>query len=551
MLLSLRLRDFVIVDELELHFQAGFTVLTGETGAGKSILIDALGFLLGERADASVVRHGKDKADLSAEFDIRQQPDLIALLAEYALEGDEGICLLRRTIDGNGRSRAFVNGQSATAAQLREIGEFLLDIHGQHAHQSLMRADAQRNLLDAYAGSTALAQTVKAAFLEWRRAQAALETASRDAEGIADERDRLNWQVNELDSLKLSDTEWVDLQAEHSRLSHAASLIEGGQVALAALAEEDGSAQSILSSAASRLQSLADLDPALGETVDLLAAASANLSEAVSALRRYAEHVDLDPARLAVVEGRMDDIYRLARKHRVEPSALLERLAMWQGRLAALAESADLERLREIVAHSEASFRKAATALSQARHATAQRLAELVSGEMQRMAMGGSRFEVALLPTEVPAAYGFEQVEFQVAPHAAAPARSIAKVASGGELSRISLALQVITSQVANVPTLIFDEVDVGIGGSVAQIVGKLLKTLGERHQVLCVTHLPQVAACGDQQLQVSKRQDDNSVTSRITELDKDGRIEEIARMLGGVDITPTTRQHAAELLGY
>jgi DNA repair protein RecN (Recombination protein N) len=551
MLLSLRLRDFVIVDELELSFRAGFTVLTGETGAGKSILIDALSLLLGERADAGIVRHGCERAELAAEFDIAKRPALISLLKEAALEGDDGLLLVRRSIDASGRSRAFINGQSATLAQLKQVGEFLVDIHGQHAHQSLMRSDAQRQLLDAFAGQSDLARSVRQAHAVWKQAEARLAEASKHAGEFAAERERLLWQVEELNTLKLAEGEWAELQQEHTRLSHAASLIDGGQQALETLADGELNAQSLLAAVQSRIADLAALDPDLSETLDLLATADAHLSEAVHALRYYAERVELDPGRLAEVERRMDDIYRLARKYRIEPEQLPERLAAWQARLAELGGGEGLEGLDAAVKVAEADFRGVAGALSAARHATAARLGDAVSMEMQTMAMAGSRFEIALVALDTPAAFGLEQVEFQVAPHAAAPARPLAKVASGGELSRISLALQVVTSQVADVPTLIFDEVDVGIGGRVAEIVGKLLKKLGERHQVLCITHLPQVAASGDQQLQVSKQQTDEHVSSRIAELDRQSRIEEIARMLGGVDITDTTRQHAAEMLGY
>lgn len=551
MLLSLRLNDFVIVDELELNFAAGFTVLTGETGAGKSILIDALALLMGERAEAGVVRHGAERAELAAEFDVAGRADLAALLQEYALEGDDGILLLRRSIDAGGRSRAFVNGKSATLAQLKEVGDFLVDIHGQHAHQSLMRADAQRSLLDAYAGQTELARAVKQAHAHWRQAEDRLLQASKHEGEFAAERERLLWQIDELTTLGLAEGEWAELQQEHSRLSHAASLIEGGQQALDTLADGEMNIQSLLGGLQSRLADLAALDAGLNEAAELIANADANLTEAIHALRHYADRVELDPQRLSEVERRMDDIHRLARKYRVEPEQLAQRLASWQARLAELGGGEGLEALQAAARKMEAAFRKEAEKLSKTRQTTAGKLGKAVSAEMQTMAMAGSRFEIALLPLDTPAAFGLEQVEFQVAPHASAPARSMAKVASGGELSRISLALQVVTSQVAEVPTLIFDEVDVGIGGRVAEIVGKLLKQLGKRHQVLCITHLPQVAACGDQQLQVSKKQTANSIRSSIAQLDRDGRIEEIARMLGGVDITDTTRQHAAEMLGY
>lgn len=551
MLLSLRLRHFVIVDELELHFQPGFTVLTGETGAGKSILIDALGLLLGARAEAGLVRQGCDKADLTAEFALPPDlPELHDWLQTQELLGDEGVCLLRRTVDAQGRSRAFINGQVATVAQLRTVGEFLLDIHGQHAHQSLMRAEVQRNVLDAYAGATGLVQQVRAAYLQWRQVVDALERARKDADVLGRERENLSWQVEELAALGMAPDEWESLQAEHQRLSHASSLIEGGQQVLAALAADDSGVHETLLGVQARLRPLAPIDPALAEVLALLDTAEAHVSEAVHHLRRHAERVELDPERLAVVERRMDDLYRMARKHRVEPARLPECLLGWQRRLDEIAQDADVEGLDAARQSAEVAYYQLASALKARRQVAAVCLGEKVSEQMQAMAMQGSRLAVALLPLEGPAGHGLEAVEFQVAPHAAAPARSLAKVASGGELSRISLALQVVTSQITQVPTLIFDEVDVGIGGGVAQIVGQLLRRLGERHQVLCVTHLPQVAACGNQQLQVSKRQGEEGVISHIQCLTETGRIEEIARMLGGVEITATTRQHAAELLG-
>ncbi|MGQ5522572.1 DNA repair protein RecN [Chitinimonas sp. PSY-7] len=551
MLLTLRLRNFVIVDELELAFGRGFSVLTGETGAGKSILIDALSLLLGERADAGVVRHGADKADLTAEFDIQGQAELQTLLHEYDFEGDDDALLLRRSIDASGRSRAFINGHAATLAQLKELGEFLVDIHGQHAHQSLLRSEAQRKLLDAYAGQTEQARNVRIAFQAWKKAEEKCHEATRHAGEYAAERERLQWQIDELATLNLQEDEWQTLQQEHGRLSHAASLIEGSQGALEALADGEQNAQSLLASVQTRLIDLARLDSALNETVDLLATADANLSEAVHALRHYAGRVELDPERLGEVERRMDDIYRLARKYRVEPEQLAERLIAWRSRLAELGGDEGIEALETARAKAEAHYHQQAAPLSKARSGAAEKLGKVVSAEMQAMALVGSRFEIALQPVSAPAAFGLEQVEFLVAPHAKAPARALAKVASGGELSRISLALQVVTSQVAAVPTLIFDEVDVGIGGRVAEIVGKLLKKLGERHQVLCITHLPQVAASGDNQLQVAKTTSKSKVSSQIAVLDREGRIEEIARMLGGVDITDTTRQHAREMLGF
>lgn len=550
MLLSLHLRDFVIVDELELNFSQGFTVLTGETGAGKSILIDALGLLLGDRADAGVVRHGADKAELSATFDICRHAMLAERLKADALDGDDGFLLVRRTIDAAGRSRAFVNGQAATLTQLRDIGEYLVAIHGQHAHQSLMRSDAQRDLLDAYAGQTSLAREVKQRFSVWKQTSEKLAEAKRHAGEFAAERERLQWQIDEVRALNLASGEWAELQAEQSRLSHAVSLIDGGQAALNTLAEADVNAQDMLATVQTRLQDLAALDPALNEAVELLAAVDANLSEAVHALRRYADKVELDPSRLAELERRMDDVFRLSRKYRIEPEQLADKLAGWQARLNELGGAEGIDALEQANLAAEAAYQQVATKLSQTRQEFAASLGDKVSEQMQDLAMAGSRFDIALFALETPAAFGLEQVEFQVAQHAGVPARALAKVASGGELSRISLALQVVTSQVAAVPTLIFDEVDVGIGGRVAEMVGKLLKTLGTAHQVLCVTHLPQVAASGDQQFQVSKQQQAGAVVSQIQQLTPAARVEEIARMLGGMEITDTTRRHAAELLG-
>ncbi len=550
MLLSLSIRDFVLVDRLDLRFDTGFTVLSGETGAGKSVLIDALGLLLGDRADAGWVRHGAGRAELAAQFDIAGQDSVVQLLEDYALEGDEGLCLLRRTIDSSGRSRAFINGQPATAAQLKEIGEYLVDIHGQHAHQSLLRSEAQRTLLDAYGGQGSAVTAVRGAFQQWRQLKDRLDRAVLHADEHSAERERLLWQIDEVAALELLPDEWMALQTEHARLAHAAALIEGCEAGLSALSEGEVSCQSMLASTQAQLGALVDYDPELQETIDLLASVEAQLSETVYSLRHYSRRLELDPERLGEVERRMDTLYRISRKYRCEVEKLPELLEQWRGRLNELGVNEDVEALTAAVAEAEQTYRALAVELSAARASAASRLGEVVSQEMQTMAMAGSRFEIALIALEQPAAYGLEQVEFRVAPHAQAPARSLAKVASGGELSRISLALQVVTSQLASVPTLIFDEVDVGIGGRVAEIVGQLLKRLGQRHQVLCVTHLPQVAACGDRQFQVSKHQSENGIYSRIEALDDRGRVEEIARMLGGVELTDLTRQHAAEMLG-
>ena len=548
MLRHLTIRDFVIVDRLELEFAAGFGALTGETGAGKSILIDALALALGERADAGVVRAGCDKADVAATFDIGKLPQVGAWLAANDLEAEDEV-ILRRVLDAGGRSRGYINGSPATAQQLREVGEFLVDIHGQHAHQSLLRADAQRALLDSHAGLTASAQQVATAYRSWRDALQILQSASTGAEALEREREQLEWQVRELDTLAFSGAEWAELEVEHRRLGHAASLIEGAQFALDVLADGEAACAGQVDRVATRLDGLASYDPALQDVADLLQSAQAELTEAVSTLRRYVDRVDLDPARLAEVERRMEAVLACARKYRVQPGDLPALLADWQARLAALNASADLAGLSARVDAARAEFLRLAELLSAGRRRVAGDMGAAVSVLMQQLALASGRFEVALLPLAEGAAYGLEQVEFRVGGLAGQEAKPLAKVASGGELSRISLAIQVLTSRSASVPTLIFDEVDVGIGGGVAEIVGRLLRELGGERQVLCVTHLPQVAARAEWQWQVSKEIRDGATLSSIQPLGDDQRVREIARMLGGVEVTDITLAHAGELL--
>ncbi|WP_306603732.1 DNA repair protein RecN [Azonexus sp.] len=557
MLQHLTLRDFVIVDRLELEFSAGFGTLTGETGAGKSILIDALALALGERADAGVVRAGCEKAEIAATFDIAALPAVARWLEENGFE-TEGDLLLRRVIDAGGRSRAWINGSSATIQQLREVGEWLVDIHGQHAHQSLLRADAQRQLLDAHAGLEDLVRTVGAAWRRWRDADQAWRLASEGSDALLREREQLEWQVRELDALAFNAEEWATLDGEQRRLGHAASLIEGAQYALGVLADDETACERQIDRVSTRLAGLAEYDPALAEVAGVLGSVQAELSDAVSTLRRYTDRVDLDPSRLAEVERRMDSILALARKYRVQPVELPVLLAEWRERLATLSAAADLAALQANVELLQRAYLESATLLSAGRQVAAQEMGVQVSAVMGQLALSSGRFEVALLPVENAAsqggflrgaAYGLEQVEFRIGGLAGNEAKPLAKVASGGELSRISLAIQVLTSRSASVPTLIFDEVDVGIGGGVAEIVGRLLHELGQERQVLCVTHLPQVAARADWQWQVSKAKRDGVMLSAIQPLDEASRVQEIARMLGGVDITEITLQHAQELL--
>ena len=548
MLRQLAIRDFVIVDRLDLEFSAGFGALTGETGAGKSILIDALALALGDRADAGVVRAGCDKAEVAATFALGGLPQVGAWLAANDLEADDEL-LLRRVLDAGGRSRGYINGSPATAQQMREVGEFLVDIHGQHTHQSLLRTDAQRALLDSHAGLSDLVRQVANAYRAWREALQMQQAAAAGAEALAREREQLEWQVRELEMLAFVADEWTALELEHKRLGHAASLIEGARFALDALADGEVACAGGLDGVVNRLGDLADFDPALQEVSGLLQSAQAELGEAISILRRYADRVDLDPARLAEVERRMEAVLACARKYRVQAAELPGLLVGWQARLATLNAAADLDALATRVATAHAEYLGYACELSAGRQRVAAEMGAAVSALMQQLALASGRFEVALLPLAEGAAYGLEQVEFRVGGLAGLEAKPLAKVASGGELSRISLALQVLTSRSASVPTLIFDEVDVGIGGGVAEIVGRLLRELGNERQVLCVTHLPQVAARAEWQWQVSKTTRDDVTLSAIESLNEEQRIREIARMLGGVEVTDITLAHACELL--
>ena len=546
MLRTLSIRDFVIVDLIELDFAGGFSVFTGETGAGKSILIDALALALGGRGDASVVREGAARADITAEFAVG--PQASAWLAAHELALDEGGVLLRRVIDNAGRSKAFVNGIAATATQLRELGEMLVDIHGQHAHQSLLKGDAQRVLLDTQAGLQEEARAVTVAYRAWRAILRQREEFETNAKNVLIERDRLEWQVGELDKLAAKPGEWTDVSNEHSRLSHAASLIEGAQEALDTISESDQPMLSQLTSLTLKLGKLADIDVGLTPVLELLEPARIQLQEAVYGLNEYLDRVELDPARLQQVETRMSDLHATARKFRVQPEDLPAEHETLAARLQSLAAATDMDALRAQEAKAKDAYLALARKLGEARVTAATALGDAVTAAMQELSMQGGRFSVALQPCE-PASYGIEQVEFLVAGHAGTSLRPLAKVASGGELARIALAISVITSASTATPTLIFDEVDSGIGGAVAEVVGRLLRRLGHDRQVLCVTHLPQVASQANQHFEVSKASSAGKPVSRIAALDAKARVEEIARMLGGLEITAITRKHARELL--
>ena len=551
MLLSLSIRNFVIVELLDLEFGPGFSVLTGETGAGKSILIDALLLALGERAEADVVREGAARAEIGAEFRIGEAArDWIA--AQDLGGEDAGLVLLRRTVDAGGRSRAFINGSAVTLAQLRELGELLVDVHGQHAHQSLLKGGSQQRLLDDPGGVAAAAREVAHRFAELRRAGRARAEAEAMAGSAQAEADRLRWTVEERDELAPQPGEWEAVEAEHRRLSHAAGLLEGAQAAVEALGEGDAAALERIDAMLARLQSLAQYDARLAAVLESLAAARVQLDDAVRELNRYLGQADLDGARLAQVEARVAALHAAARKLRSTPAELPALLADAQARLAALSAASDLEALRAQESAALARYTEAARALSKARVKAARQMAAEVTRAMQDLSMAGGRFEVNLVPLAdgETAATGAERVEFLVAGHAGVAPKPLVRVASGGELARISLAIAVIAASATPVGTLVFDEVDAGIGGAVAETVGRLLRQLGQQRQVLCVTHLPQVAACGDAHLVVSKAPAaDGRPVSQIRPLDRKSRVDEIARMLGGIEITETTRKHARELL--
>jgi DNA repair protein RecN (Recombination protein N) len=549
MLRLLSIRNFVVVEALDLELARGFTVLTGETGAGKSILLDALGLLLGDRFELRQLRADADRAELAAEFDVDDAPGVTVWLDEQALSGDDTL-LVRRVLEANGRSRAWVNGRPATLAQLAELGERLVGVHGQHAHQALTTSEAQRALVDAFGGFATLTREVAEVWRAWRAAVDKRDAAAGAAAATAAERDFLAERERELAALAVSEEEWRDLNAVQSRLAHAASLIETAEAAEAALLEDDDALTRRLAQLIQRVRSAAAHDPALGEVAALLEPAAIQLDEAGHALRDYRRRLDIDPAELRRVEERLSAVHDVARKHRVRPDALPALFAETQARLAALAESSDVEALERRAAETEARYRDLAKQLSGKRRFAASELANRVTAAMQELAMTGGRLEVACTPLDTPMSFGLEQIELQVAAHPKQPLGPLSRVASGGELSRIALAIQVVASEVAAVPTLVFDEVDTGIGGRSADPLGRSLWSLARRHQVLCVTHLPQIAAHADVHYRIAKRERDGRTVTEVEQLDREGRIVELAAMLGGESAAgPATLASARELL--
>ncbi len=543
---SITLCDFVIVQRLELEFSGGFTALTGETGAGKSILIDALQLALGARADAGLVREGASRTEVSAEFDTPAA--LRPWLEETGFAIDECL-LLRRTVDSHGKSRGWINGTPATAAQLRTAAECLLDIHGQHAWQSLTRPDAVRSLLDAYASLST--QTVSACWQSWRTARKALEQAQSAQDHLERDRDRLQWQIAEVDKLAPGAQEWEELNAQHTRLSHAQSLLDTAHTAVEWLDGENHSALSRLSRASELLQAQEHLEPEFRNLHDMLAGSLAQAEEAVRSLQAYLRHVDLDPEGLAALDQRVSLWLTLARRYKRTPAELPLLLAGWKQELARLEACADMAGLEAAAQAAAAVYQEAARQLSRQRALAAPRLSRAITEAMQLLGMQGGHFEVALSPSTHPGAHGVDDVVFLMAGHPGATPRPLGKIASGGELSRISLAIAVTTSALGEAQTLIFDEVDAGVGGAVAEAVGRLMHQLGSDRQVLAVTHLPQVAAQAHQHLVVAKARSSTGSLSTVQAVTAEQRVREIARMLGGQQLSSTSLAHAQEMLGW
>lgn len=552
MLVHLSVHNYAIVEHLDLELQRGMTVISGETGAGKSIMLDALGLALGDRADSSVVRQGADKADILASFDLADIPDAQAWLAARDLDND-GPCILRRVITAEGRSRGYINGSPCPQGDLKALGELLIDIHSQHEHQSLLKPDTHRRLLDEYAGAQELARQVHLAAQRWKQTRQTLDRLSNASDEQRARHQLLSYQLEELENLALGEHELEQLEQEHKNLANAGQLLGACQQVMELCSENDaGNVLSALTSSLQRLTAFQGQSGALGEAVNLLASAQIQVEEAVGELNRFIDHFDADPQRQQALEERLDAIYSLARKHRVQPAELPELQQRLLSELESLnADDEAVERLGEELEAYARHYLEKAEELSRVRQAAATCLGEAVEDEIQRLGMPGGRFSVVLKPVapgENPP-HGLELVEFLVSANPGQPPRALAKVASGGELSRISLAIQVITAQTSRTPTLVFDEVDVGIGGPTAEIVGQLLRRLGERGQVLTVTHLPQVAAQGHNHLFVHKARGADETRTAVAELNGDARVEEIAKMLGGVDLTEQSLAHARQMV--
>lgn len=548
MLRSLTIQDFVLVDDLTLHFEAGFNVLTGETGAGKSILIDAVGLLLGDRADSEQVKKGALQATISAQFDITQLPIVQNWLQKEQFKTDQPLELTRQ-IDAKGRSHNFINQQNATLSQMKTIGEYLVDIHGQQSHQSLVRSETQRALLDAYAGASFLADKVAVAWKEWQEAIRQKQFAEEKANLAKASHEILTQQIEEAMDLALKPGEWGQLNDAHNRLANANLLITEVQQAIFLLSDGQDNCLNLTNQIQHALDKAASMDQRLLETKTLLESAQVEMREVLHNLRQYASKLKEDPEALAATESRIDRVLRLSRKYHVEPQALDSQLVVWQDELVKMNEAMDLEYLIQAEEKARNCYHQLATELTKMRQMAAKALEDKIAQQMKKLAMPSANFAIHLTPLSQASQHGLEAVDYWVSMNAGVDPRLLAKVASGGELSRISLAMQVAMSEVSKIPTLIFDEVDSGVGGGVAETIGQLLKNLGSPHQVFVITHLAQVAVYADQHWCVSKAPWQDRMRVTVTHLGQDARIEEVARMLGGLQITELTKQHAKEML--
>lgn len=552
MLVNLQVRDFAIVDRITAEFAPGMTVLTGETGAGKSILVDALGLVLGERGSSKLVRDGAKRAEFSAEFDVSALPRAQEWLEENSLEEDDA-CLLRRIINADGRSRAFINGNAVPVQQLKTLGEMLIDIHGQHFHQSLGKKAVQRDLLDYYGDLHGLREETAAAFVQWTSLVSRLESllaADADRESRLD---LISFQLQELESLAAQPGEFDALHAESQKLANSERLVEGVTLALAVLSDrENSNAVASIAEALRAVENLVDYDDKLRSVAELLGNASIQVNEASDELRRYGGSIDMDPQHQNEVEERIDSMQSIARKHRVTPQELPDLITRLRTEFDELSHAEERSReLEQEAAAAETLYRRHASDLSQARQRVANQFAASVTETMAGLGMPGGVFEAEIkaLPKDAARVTGIDEIEFLISANPGQPTMPLARVASGGELSRMSLAIQVIASDGSTIPTMVFDEVDSGVGGGVAEMVGRRLAELGNSRQVLCVTHLPQVASLANHHFRICKVTDGKATRTRIRDLDADERIDELARMLGGVEITEKTREHAAEML--
>lgn len=553
MLVHLSVRNFAIVEQLDLELHGGMSVITGETGAGKSIMLDALGLALGDRTDSSIVRHGAERADVLATFDVSDIPEAQHWLRERDLTHEGAQCLLRRVITAEGRSRGYINGTPCPLSDLKALGELLIDIHSQHEHQSLLKPDTHRRLLDAYAGADSLAAETRQAAALWRKIRQQINVLSQSGAEQQARRQLLTYQLEELDAAAPDPDELAALEHEQRTLGHAETLLAVCQQVLNQCSDGDGTPLlTQLHGCMQRLSTATGRPAALDAVLELLNSAHIQLTEASDELRHFTSDFEADPHRLAVIEARLDTLYQLARKHRVQPSALAALRDQLHLELQRLESSGtDIEALQQALTDAATEWQRLAAQLRQQRASAALQLAQAVEHEMQALGMPGGRFSIVLLPMtgEDPQPQGLETVEFHVSANPGQPLRPIVRVASGGELSRISLAIQVITAQTSRTPTLVFDEVDVGIGGPTAEVVGRLLRQLGERGQVLTVTHLPQVAAQGHQHLFVHKRRDTDATSTAVACLTPEQRVEELARMLSGVDLTQESLAHARRMM--